>query len=63
MLIASIIDTVWAKEQVYILMTDGKCEDSRQGPEVDKVCLVEYPDYTFWVYSSVFIVEPALPHD
>jgi hypothetical protein len=53
MFIANIIDTLWATQGVFVLMTDGKCTESHSGPDVNKICLEEYPEYTFWLSSSV----------
>jgi len=50
---ASLLNTIWSREQVYIYMTEGDCKTSSRGPEVNKVCLDEYPGYIFWINSSV----------
>ena len=61
-LTASLIDTYWSREQVYIYMTEGDCKTSYRGPDVNKVCLDEYPGYMFWINSSAIHLPGTLAY-
>lgn len=48
----------WNLERAYIVMADtDNCETHYAGPRSARVCLPEYPNYSFWVWHLGFLTE------